>query len=62
MDNIELMEIFNSSNDLVEELASIRFLNPLVLHNEIEQLSTTGVLHNQVELLGRFNYLYSIDC
>jgi hypothetical protein len=60
MDNIELVEIFHSCNDLVEELASIRFLDSLVLHNKIKQLTTTSVLHYQVELLWRFNYLYSI--
>lgn len=58
MNNIEFMKVFNTSNDLMEKSTCFRFLDPLVLYNEVKQLTATCILHYQIQLLWGFDYLY----
>ncbi len=51
------MEVFDSRNDLVEELAGFGLLDPLVGDDVLEELAPAGVLHYEVELLWSFDYL-----
>eukprot|EP00359_Climacostomum_virens_P010557 CAMPEP_0204907666 /NCGR_PEP_ID=MMETSP1397-20131031/6761_1 /ASSEMBLY_ACC=CAM_ASM_000891 /TAXON_ID=49980 /ORGANISM="Climacostomum Climacostomum virens, Strain Stock W-24" /LENGTH=132 /DNA_ID=CAMNT_0052076901 /DNA_START=1125 /DNA_END=1520 /DNA_ORIENTATION=+ len=63
MDNSEFVEVFEAREDLLVELASLDFVEPCVSHNVVEELASTRVLHNQVELLGGlddFVHLYDV--
>jgi hypothetical protein len=57
MNDTELVKVFNASYDLMEELASLCLFDSLVLHNEVEELTSTRILHDQVELLRSLNNL-----
>jgi hypothetical protein len=57
MNDTELVKVFNTSYDLMEELASLCLFDSLVLHNEVEELTSTRILHDQVELLRSLNDL-----
>jgi glutaredoxin-related protein len=57
MNDTELVKVFNTSYDLMEELASLCLFDSLVLHNEVEELTSTRILHDQVELLRSLNNL-----
>lgn len=48
MNNIKFMKVFDPSNNLVEKPTCLRFLDPLILHYEVKQLTTTRILHYQV--------------
>ena len=55
----ELVQIFNARNYLMKELAGLGFLDSLILNDEVEEFTSTRVLHDQVELFGRFNDLFN---
>jgi len=57
----ELVQVLHACYYLVEEPASLSFLYPLILNNEVEELTATGVFHYQVELLGRLYNLVELD-
>jgi hypothetical protein len=57
MDNIEFMQVFHPRDNLMEELAGLGFLDPLVGHDIVEEFSPAGVLHDKVELFGGFDDL-----
>jgi hypothetical protein len=57
MNDTELVKVFNTSYDLMEELASLCLFNSLVLHDEVKELTSTRILHDQVELLRGLNNL-----
>ena len=57
MNDTELVKVFNASYDLMEEFASLCLFDPLVLHNEVKELTSTRILHDQVELLRSLNNL-----
>jgi glutaredoxin-related protein len=57
MNDTELVKVFNTSYDLMEEFASLCLFDPLVLHDEVEELTSTRILHDQVELLRSLNNL-----
>ena len=40
------MQVLHSSDDLMEELAGLCLLDPLVLHNIVEELTSTRILHD----------------
>ena len=52
------VDIFNPTDDLLEEFASFGFFELFTLDDVIEELSTAGVLHDEEELSGRFNDLF----
>ena len=54
MHDIELVEVFDSSNNLMEEFEGCGLLHSLVLDNEVKKLATISILHDQVELLRGF--------
>lgn len=61
MDDVQLVQVFNACNDLMEELQRKRLLNPLIFYNKIEKLATICILHDQIQLLGRFNDLIQLN-
>lgn len=61
MNDSKLMQVLNSTNDLLEEPTSFRFLQLLLLHNVIKQLTSADVLHYQEELLWCFNNFEKLD-
>ena len=61
MDDVELMEVFNTSDDLVEEFEGLRLLNTLVLHDIVEELTSIRIFHDQIELLWRLNDFVKLD-
>ena len=61
MDDIELVEILDTSDDLMEELASLRLLHSLVGHDIVKQLSTLSVLHDKVQLFRSLDDLVKLD-
>jgi hypothetical protein len=48
MDNVEFMKIFDTCDDLMEEVAGLRLLDPLVADDVIKELPSLSVLHNKV--------------
>lgn len=44
----------------MKELACFRFLHPLIRYNVVKQLSPTGILHDQIQLLWSFYYLHLV--
>ena len=55
MNDIKLVQILNARNYLMEKFKCMRFLDPLVLDDVVEQFTAICVLHNQVQLLGCFD-------
>ena len=55
------MEVLHSSYNLMEKLESLRLLNALILDDIIKEFAAIGILHNQVELLGRLYDLIKLD-
>lgn len=51
------MDIFDSTDDLLEEFAGFSFFQFLALDDIIEKLSSTGVLHYKEQLPWGLNYL-----
>ena len=61
MDDVELVKVLNSSDDLMKELESLRLFYSLVLDDVIEELSSISILHDQVKLLWRLNDLIQLN-
>ena len=57
MDDAQFVQVFDACNDLMKELASLSLLDSLVLHDEVEELTSTRILHDQVELFRGLDYL-----
>lgn len=57
MDNVQFMQIFNTGDNLMEELACFRFFDSLVLNDVIKEFTTTCILHNKVQLFWGFDNL-----
>jgi hypothetical protein len=57
MNDTKFVKVFNTSYDLMEEFTSLCLFDSLVLHNEVEELTSTRILHDQVELLRGLNNL-----
>jgi hypothetical protein len=57
MNNIQFMQVLNSSYNLVEKFASFWFFDSLVGNDVVKEFSSTGIFHYQIELLGRLNNL-----
>jgi len=57
----ELVQILDSTNDLLEELAGFCLLKLLLLDDVVEELATADELHDQEELLGRLDDFEKLD-
>lgn len=55
MHNSQFMQVLHPSNNLLEILTSLIFPQPLHPHNLIKKLALGHILHNQKQLLGRFD-------
>lgn len=61
MDDVELVQILHTTNNLVEELERLGLFDALVLHDVVEELASISVLHDQVKLLGRLDDLVKLN-
>ena len=57
MDDAQFVQVFDACNDLMKELTSLSLLDSLVLHDEVKELTSTRILHDQVELFRGLDYL-----
>ena len=55
------MQVLDTANNLLEELACFLFFELLLLYNVVEELAPAHVLHNEVELLGGLDDLKKLD-
>ena len=55
MHYIQFMQVFDSLNDLLEEFAGLWFFDTWVCDDVVEEFSAWCVLHDEVELLLRFD-------
>ena len=61
MNDSQLTDVFNSGNNLLEEATCCHFVNFLILHDVVEQLTARGKLHDQVKLLGSLDDFIQLD-
>jgi len=59
--NVHHVDLLHTSSDLVEEAASLGFGHAATGYNEVEQLTTTSILHDEVELPARFYNLVQLN-
>jgi hypothetical protein len=53
--DIQPADVFNASNNLLEESTGLLLLDPLYLHNVVEKLASTCIFHNKIEFFLRLN-------
>lgn len=61
MHDIESMNVLDASNDLLEESTRVSLLDAGVLDDVVEEFSSDCVLHDEVELFGRFDDLIQLN-
>lgn len=61
MHNPQLTNVFNARNNLLEEATCCHFVNFLILHDVVEQLTAGCKLHDQVKLLGSLDDFIQLD-
>lgn len=61
MHNVQFMQVLNTRDDLMEKFTGKRLFYFLIFHDEIEQLTTRNVFHDQVQLLWCFNNLVQLN-
>lgn len=57
----ELVNVLDARDELLKVLAGHLLLEALVLHNEVEQLASADVLHDQVQVLFCFDDLVNLN-
>lgn len=60
MTDLISMQVFDTCHDLLEKPGSLFILQPLLLHNIVEQFATRRILHDEEELARRFNDLIQL--
>ena len=60
MTHLNLMQVLDTSQDLMEEAAGLSVLQTALLYNVIEELATRGILHDQKQLLARLDYFIKL--
>ena len=61
MHDAKLVQVFDSADDLLEELASLGFFKLLFLDDIVEKLTSADELHDEKELLWRLNNFKQLD-
>jgi hypothetical protein len=59
--DVQSVQVLHSIHDLLEEPACLVLLDSSLSHDVVEQLSSTSILHDQVEFLLGFNDLKELD-
>jgi len=59
--NVQLMDVFNSGDNLLIKLARLSFLELLFLDNVVKKLSATCILHYKIEQLRSLNYFVKLN-
>ena len=60
MHYIEPRNVLNTAQKLLEELACLLLLDTLVLDDVVKELTSRGVLHDEIELLRSLDYLIQL--
>lgn len=47
MHDAQLVQVFDTTDDLLEEFARFSFFELLLFHDVVEELAATGVFHNE---------------
>jgi len=61
VNDAQFMQVLNTTDDLLEELARLHLLKFLFLYNVVEQFTTTGILGDKEKLFGGFDDLEELD-
>jgi hypothetical protein len=61
MNYSELMDIFNSGENLLEETARLFFFDSGILHDMVEKLPAICVFHDKEEFLGGFDNFVELN-
>lgn len=61
MNDADLMNILNASNELMKHSDGFGFINPLILDDIVKQFSTLHVFHDQEELFGSLYDFVKLD-
>ena len=61
MDDAELMQVLDASDELPEELAGLMLLQPFLFHYHLEELPLGHVFHDQEKLLWSLDDLVELD-
>jgi len=61
MNDVQLVEVLDASDNLVEERAGLGLFHAVALHDVVEQLTSFSELHYQVQLLGGLNDFVQLD-
>ena len=57
---MQLAYVFDTRNDLLEEFTCSGLVYLLVLNDVVEEFASRSELHDQVQLLGRLDYLVKL--
>jgi hypothetical protein len=60
MDYVHRMNLLHSCKNLVKEAACFRFLHPTIGHNVVEELTTTRIFHQEIQLPSGLNDLIQL--
>jgi len=55
------MEILDTCDNLVQEIAGFCLFNSMISYNIIEEFTTLGIFHDQIQLLWCLNYLIKLN-
>lgn len=61
MDDVQFVDVLNPLQYLLLKLGGFLLLDPLISDNLVEQLASTGKLHDQLQLLGRLDDFLELD-
>lgn len=61
MSHSQRVDVLYATYELVHELACQSLLDLLILYYEVEEFTTTSVLHHQVDVLLLLEYLVQLD-
>ena len=61
VDDAQLVQVLNTTDDLLEELACFRLFQLLLLDDVVKKFASTHKLHDQEELLWRLNNLEELN-
>ena len=60
MANLDLVQVLNTCQNLVEETTGFTVLEPSLLDDVVKEFATARILHDEEELLRRFNYFVEL--
>ena len=61
MNDAQFVKVFDTTDDLLEELAGLCFLQLLLLHDVVKEFASVDELHDQKQLLWRLDDLEELN-